>query len=284
MKCLSSVLKFQGNFEIIIVNDGSIDNSIEVIEKYLAAVESSNVRIYSTENFGSAHARNLAIEKATGEFLLFLDSDDQIEHETLQKILSNDLLESKFDAERFSYKTRLGPVIESIGAIDPEDLLQQRGFWRYVYRRQFLIENQIRFLPDFFEAKGFYILDDWYFMLQFLAFNPKIRFSQLILYSYNNREKDIENDLRYLNQIALEHNAYRTIGIHLQQSKNVNLEFVGRALYSRAHMICKLLQPGPGRFSRVRLLKSLLLLLSQLEFNERPRYLLKTFTLLLRSL
>lgn len=284
MKCLSSVLKLQGNFEIVIVDDGSNDNSIEVIEKYLAAVQASNVRIYSTENFGSAHARNLAIENALGEFVLFLDSDDQIEHETIQKILGEDLLECEFDAERFSYRTRFGPVIEPICAINREDLLQQKGFWRYVYRRKFLVENQICFLPDFFEAKGFYILDDWYFLLQFLSYGPKIQFSELVLYNYNNHEKDFANDLRYFRQISLEHNAYRSLSKHLRNLNNVDLEFVCKALYSRAYMICRLLRPRPGRSSRVRLSLSLIFLLSQFKFNKRWRYLFKSFILFLRTL
>ncbi len=215
---------------------------------------------------------------------MFLDSDDKLESETLEKILSSDPLESQFDAERFSYTTKAGPVIESVDAFNHEILLEQKAYYRYLYRRQFLIENRIRFLPDFIEAKGFYILDDWYFLLQFLAFKPKIKLSYLHLYYYNNHEKDIENDLRYLKQVSLEHNAYQSLGKYLKDLNNADFEFIGKAMYSRAYMICLLVRPRPGRSSRVRLSLSLLLLLSQLKFIERPRYLFKASILLLRSL
>jgi glycosyltransferase involved in cell wall biosynthesis len=278
------VLKFRGNFEVIIVNDGSTDSSIEVIEKYIADFQPTNVKIFSTENLGSAHARNFAIEQSMGEFLLFLDSDDQLVSETIQDILDYDLLENDFDAERFSYRTRVGPIVESIGANSTDLLLHQKGFWRYLYRREFIIENRIRFLPNFVEARGFYILDDWYFLLQFLAFNPKLRFSELILYSYNNREKDMENEFRYLKQIELEHNALRILGKNLQQAKKVNFEFLFEALYSRAYMICRLLNPRPKRSSRVRLLKALILFLFQVQIRNKSRYLLRIFMLFLRTL
>jgi len=60
------------NYEIIIVNDGSTDNSLELLSKF----KDPRIQIYSQENKGAAAARNLGIEKSNGEFIAFLDADD----------------------------------------------------------------------------------------------------------------------------------------------------------------------------------------------------------------
>jgi len=60
------------NFEIIIVDDGSLDNSLAVIKEY----NSSKIKIFSQDNSGPSVARNLGIEKAIGNFTCFLDADD----------------------------------------------------------------------------------------------------------------------------------------------------------------------------------------------------------------
>ena len=60
------------NFEIIIINDGSTDNSLEVLSKF----NDLRIHVYSQENKGAAAARNLGIEKSSGEFIAFLDADD----------------------------------------------------------------------------------------------------------------------------------------------------------------------------------------------------------------
>jgi glycosyltransferase involved in cell wall biosynthesis len=60
------------DFEVIIVNDGSTDNGFEIVSQYT----DNRIRLYNQENKGAAAARNLGIEKATGELIAFLDADD----------------------------------------------------------------------------------------------------------------------------------------------------------------------------------------------------------------
>ena len=74
-QCLDSVVnQTLKDIEIICVNDGSTDNSLEILEEY--AQKDNRIIIISQENQGQSVARNIALEKATGEYVGFVDSDD----------------------------------------------------------------------------------------------------------------------------------------------------------------------------------------------------------------
>lgn len=77
-KALDSVRSQSWNreFEIIIVNDGSIDNSLEVIENYRIQNSGLNISLLNQENGGVSKARNKALKIATGNYIAFLDADD----------------------------------------------------------------------------------------------------------------------------------------------------------------------------------------------------------------
>ena len=76
-KCLNSLVKqTDKNFEVIIVNDGSTDNSQEIIDKFV--LENDNMYSFKKENGGQASARNFGLQKATGEYILFLDIENFI--------------------------------------------------------------------------------------------------------------------------------------------------------------------------------------------------------------
>ena len=79
-KCLDSVFnQTYTNYEVIVVNDGTKDNSMKIVKNY-------DVRIINQENQGLSMARNNGVKKAKGEYILFLDSDDYLEENTLQEI------------------------------------------------------------------------------------------------------------------------------------------------------------------------------------------------------
>lgn len=86
-RCVDSIRKqTYRNLEILLVDDGSTDNSGALCEKF--ALEDKRIRIFHKENGGSSSARNLGIEKATGDFIGFVDSDDYIEPEMYERLLA----------------------------------------------------------------------------------------------------------------------------------------------------------------------------------------------------
>ena len=87
-KCLNSIVnQTLKEIEIIVVNDGSPDNSQKIIDKYVKKYP-EKVQSFIKENGGQGSARNLGIEKAKGEYISFVDSDDWLDLDALEKMYS----------------------------------------------------------------------------------------------------------------------------------------------------------------------------------------------------
>ena len=77
-KCLDTVLaQTYGNLEVILVDDGSPDNCGKICGEY--AVKDSRIKVIHQDNMGLSGARNTGIDNSTGEYLMFVDSDDYID-------------------------------------------------------------------------------------------------------------------------------------------------------------------------------------------------------------
>ena len=85
-KCLNSLVnQTLKEIEIIVVNDGSPDNSQKVIDEYVKKYP-DKIKSFIKENGGQGSARNMGIEKAVGEYISFVDSDDWLDLDTLEKM------------------------------------------------------------------------------------------------------------------------------------------------------------------------------------------------------
>ena len=130
--CIESIFK-QGlnddDFEVIIVNDGTEDNSIGVIQDIIN--EHDNIIVINQENQGLSVARNNGIALAKGEYILMLDSDDLLIENRLH-ILLDKALETKVDLIVADYLRMTNEV------------------WRTLYRRSFIFENELSFIPEIY--------------------------------------------------------------------------------------------------------------------------------------
>lgn len=102
-RCLDSVLEqTYKNIEIICINDGSTDNSIKVLKKY--AENDKRIILIDQKNSGVSIARNSGLNRASGEFIMFIDSDDYMHPKTIE-IASN--IQKKYDVDIVEFDTVL---------------------------------------------------------------------------------------------------------------------------------------------------------------------------------
>ena len=164
--CIESLFR-QGldaeRFEVIIVNDGTQDRSMEMIDDIIAA--HSNISVINQENQGLSVARNNGIAAARGEYIYMPDSDDLLIGNSLKPLLEK-ALETKVDlvmADAVEINADEMPpdstiqqsclsIKEKTGSqMFIEDLYPyQCQVWRTIYRRDFIISNNIKFVPGIY--------------------------------------------------------------------------------------------------------------------------------------
>lgn len=104
-RCINSIINQSvDNIEIIIVNDGSLDNTKNILKKYSSCVlQSKTIKIIDIENNGVSNARNIGIEAAVGDYITFVDADDWIDIDLYKETLKF-IIENKCDMLRYGFR------------------------------------------------------------------------------------------------------------------------------------------------------------------------------------
>lgn len=195
-RCLDSI-DYSGA-EIIVVNDGSIDNSADVVAEYIRKVESrkskvDSIRLVNKENGGASSARNLGIQEATGKYIAFIDADDFWFPNGIERIME---LAEKEDADIVKYIIRHVDNGQPLPQMDLEkvemhaEIIEGRGkalercdisdyhVVDAVFKRSVIIDNNIRFQTDL------HLHEDDVFMGMFYCHATKVISTDLPLYCY----------------------------------------------------------------------------------------------------
>ena len=155
-QCLESVVaQTLKDIEIICLNDGSTDSSLEIIEEF--AKKDKRIVVVTKDNSGYGDSMNIGLSKATGKYIGIVESDDFIEMDAFEKLYA---LAEKFDADvaRSNYyhflggkNTKYSYVEDADCLVDPAEkkwiFYQAPAIWSAIYKREFLKENDIKFLP-----------------------------------------------------------------------------------------------------------------------------------------
>lgn len=146
--CLDSILnQTDQDFEIILVNDGSVDKSQEIIERYKKKYP-NKIKAYTQKNSGIATTRNNGIKYSSGKYLFFIDNDDYIDPNYVETFV-NEIEERKCDVVIGGYRrvTEEGKILYLKQPIDsPWSKYMFITPWGRVYRKDALVKNNISFL------------------------------------------------------------------------------------------------------------------------------------------
>lgn len=187
-RCLTSILnQTYKDYEIILINDGSTDSSLQILRKYEKNYDF--VKVYSQKNHGISYTRNKGIDKAKGEYIIFIDNDDWIDKDYLEKYI-NYIEENNFDIVCGGYKrTTNTDVLFEKNITSLDDVYKYLAPWAKIYKKSIIKDNNIKFLD-------FSIGEDVYFNI---LYYDKIKNFGIINYNgYNwyNNEDSFSNSIQ----------------------------------------------------------------------------------------
>ncbi len=250
-RCVLSIKnQSYSNIEIIVVNDGSSDETEKIVQRI--ADRDSKVRLITIPNGGVSHARNVGIDNATGDFITFVDSDDYIDYEMYAYLMD---LVPKYDADiaQCSYKN-INPDGSIVLVGNNEKIIEQSrdeavkclisgrlfsgGLWNKVYRAT-LFEN--------------------------IRLDEHIKYNEDVLanfYLFEKANKSVYSDIAFYNYVA-NHDS----STHSADPVRANREF----LYVAEKILNKSIGKPYEEVARRRMLNSLLGLYAAYLFADKNR-------------
>lgn len=189
---ISNVLKdilnqTYSNLEIIVINDGSKDNTKEVCEKY--AKQDERIYIINKENGGVSEARNFGLNKSRGQLICFADADDSINSTWIEELVKA-LEDTDADLAMCGYEKRNIISKETIvvgkdGVWNRDIALEEcmdtlGGFlWNKIFKKEIIMQNKMKFYTDVFEC------EDLLFVCEYIMKIKKVVSISNVLYFYD---------------------------------------------------------------------------------------------------
>ena len=217
-KCLNSLVKQSlKEIEIIVVNDGSPDNSQKIIDKYVKKYP-DKIKSYIKENGGQGSARNYGLKKASGEYIGYVDSDDFVEKDMYKK-LYNKAKENNYDivvcgnynvSEDYQNKN-IDAFINNYNTDLENIFFGKMAVWNKIYKRDILIKNKLEF-----KEKVWY--EDLAFTLKAIMNSNTFAFIDEPLYDYLIREGSTMNNSNVQRNLEIL-DAFNDILSYIQHNK-----------------------------------------------------------------
>lgn len=221
-RCLDSVISQNiDNCEIILVDDGSTDRSIIIADEY--AYKHPSITIYHKENGGLSDARNYGLERMNGDYVTFVDSDDELSPNTLEPLLNIMHNHPEYDILEYS-------VLQNTGEHDETFL--DLGNHNYPYALDWLMTNGTRhcwMCNKIFKSNLFINLrfpdnilrfEDMWMMNKLLALNPHIATTSQGEYRYyRNNNGLIASNRNFTDLLTNQMNIVRTHNIDIRERR-----------------------------------------------------------------
>lgn len=163
-KCILSIIEqTYKNIEIILVDDGSLDDSGNIADEY--ATRDNRIKVIHKANAGVSAARNSGLDAATGDFVCFSDGDDYVMPNYVEHLLKLCLTyhaDVAYTVDMYTTFHNEHIANSQVKVITPEDATENIlcykvpiGVYSKLFNREFLVKNNIRFLEDVYIGEGF---------------------------------------------------------------------------------------------------------------------------------
>ncbi len=216
------------DFEILVINDGSKDNSIK---KILDNYDDDRIKIIYKKNGGQASARNMGVNYAKGCYLFFMDSDDFIAPNTLE-LMYKEALKGNYEIVYCDYykyysdtNKEVIPMIQHYDADNPKSFVTAMPSpWGRLIKRKLYLQNDIKFLEG-------YIHEDNAIIPYLAALTTKSSYLKEPLYYYVQREESSLNSKTYDKRwedifVSLEHLKKKFVSNNLINEYHSELEYI----------------------------------------------------------
>ena len=205
-RCIDSILKEYEKakenikLELLIVNDGSKDNSKTILKEYSEKI--SQIKVITQTNSGLAHVRRVILEEASGDYLWFVDVDDEIDEGAIEFIANQKLEEVNIFDYRVGYEDSKLETI-SMGIQENTILIPNKekklftltnAVWHYIYDLEFLRKTKVTF-------KSGYLYEDFEFMSRLWPNVSKAKYFNFSIYKYYLTEGSIMRGGTAINKI-----------------------------------------------------------------------------------
>jgi len=211
-RCIESIInqKYQ-NTEIIIVNDGSTDNSMDICRKY--AKQDSRIVLVDKDNSGVSDTRNVGISNASGEYLQFVDSDDWIPKNSTKSLVEK-IQKTQCDMVIANFYRVINDKKAEKGHIDTEKVMNKKEFlshmvkapanfyygvmWNKLYRRDIVTANRISCCTDISWC------EDFLFNLDYIRYSETFSSLNVPVYFYvKNKNSLVEKQCTLKNIVSM---------------------------------------------------------------------------------
>lgn len=205
-RCIDSILKEYEKakenieLELLIVNDGSKDNSKTILKEYSDKL--SFIKVVTQDNAGIAHVRKVILEEASGDYLWFVDVDDEIDEGAIEFIANQKLEEVNIFDYRVGYEDSKLETI-SMGIQENTILIPNKekklftltnAVWHYIYDLEFLRRTKLTF-------KSGYLYEDFEFVAKLWPNVSRAKYFNFSIYKYYLTEGSIMRGGTPINKI-----------------------------------------------------------------------------------
>ncbi|MDR1420830.1 MAG: glycosyltransferase [Treponema sp.] len=220
-QCLDSIVNQTfGDFECILVDDGSSDASPAVCESF--AKTDSRIRVLHLQNSGASSARNAGIDAAKGELIAFVDSDDFLVPDAYETMIrhanaaGSDVVCTGFCTTKNDV-TIPDPLPDGLSCVEAAACLEKKGLfgfiWNKLYRKSILIKNNIKF------ADGISFGEDLLFNLRYFCFCGGVSVTSSATYIYRvHTEKSLSGRMPDFEQALFRYRETRKWAIKLDRT------------------------------------------------------------------